>query len=77
MAHEGTLPTRSVKPFAGSAGRIDGVFKSFVPGPVPGVGVLIPSPLGQSGGWSVQVLLPPDTVQLPGLIPPVAGHPVR
>ena len=33
-------------------GPMDGVFKSLVPGPVQRVGVLIPSLVGQSGGWS-------------------------
>ncbi len=64
------------KSLAGSAGRIDGVFKSLVPGPVPGVGVSSPSPLGRSGGWSVQVLLPPGAVQRSGADPSGCWAPV-
>ena len=41
----------------------------FFPGLVQRVGVSSPAPVGQSGGWSVQVLLPPDAVQRLGADP--------
>lgn len=63
------LPTRSVQVLRTQLGPVVGVFKSFFPGPVQRVGVSSPSPVGQSGGRSVQVLLPPDAVQRLGADP--------
>ncbi len=63
------LPTRSVQVLRKQRGPVVGVLNPFFPGLVQRVGVSSPPPVGQSGGWSVQVLLPPDTVQRLGADP--------
>ena len=68
-AHEGMLPTRSVQVLRRQRGPVVGVFKSFFPGPVQRVGVSSPSPVGQSGDWSVEVLHLSDAVQRLGADP--------
>ena len=63
------LPTRSVQVLRRQRGPVVGVLNPFFPGLVQRVGVPSPAPVGQSGGWSVQVLLPPDAVQRLGADP--------
>ena len=63
------LPTRSVQVLRRQRGPVVGVLNPFFPGLLQRVGVPSPAPVGQSGGWSVQVLLPPDAVQRLGADP--------